>query len=145
MGERRELPRLVPAKPRGAEDRLHSWKEIAAYLGRQQRTVWRWEKEEGLPVHRLQHGRAGSVWAQKSELDAWMAQRSGESVPGPPARSRFRARLVLGAAAALALLLIATAGLFLSRRLTRPNPAAAVRLTSDPGARLEPSLSPKAR
>ena len=36
-------------------DRLDSWKEIAAYLGRGVRTVQRWEREEGLPVHRLAH------------------------------------------------------------------------------------------
>ncbi len=34
-------------------ERLDSWKEIAAYLKRGARTVQRWEREEGLPVHRL--------------------------------------------------------------------------------------------
>ena len=29
--------------------RLDSWKEIAAFLGRDERTVRRWEKERGLP------------------------------------------------------------------------------------------------
>ena len=33
-------------------DRLDSWKEVAVHLGRSTRTVQRWEKEEGLPVHR---------------------------------------------------------------------------------------------
>ena len=32
--------------------RLDSWKEIAAYLGRDVRTVQRWERREGLPIHR---------------------------------------------------------------------------------------------
>jgi hypothetical protein len=41
-------------------DRLESWKEIAAYLGRDLRTVMRWEKERSLPVHRVPGGgRAG--------------------------------------------------------------------------------------
>ena len=31
---------------------LNSWKEIASYLGRSVRTVQRWEREFGLPVHR---------------------------------------------------------------------------------------------
>jgi hypothetical protein len=31
------------------DDRLDSWKEIAAYLKRDVRTVHRWEAEEGLP------------------------------------------------------------------------------------------------
>jgi serine/threonine-protein kinase len=54
-----------------ADDRLDSWKEIAAYLKRDVSTVQRWEKKEGLPVHRLPHDKLGSVFAFKPELDAW--------------------------------------------------------------------------
>src|SRR5215469_2820846 len=56
-------------------DHLDSWKEIAAYLNRQVRTLQRWEKLENLPVHRHQHDALGSVYAYKSELDAWRNQR----------------------------------------------------------------------
>ena len=35
------------------EERLDSWKEIAAYLNREVTTVQRWEKREGMPVHAL--------------------------------------------------------------------------------------------
>ena len=56
-------------------DRLDSWKEIAAYLGRGIRTVQRWEREEGLPVHRLVHDKRGSVYAQRDELAAWWDSR----------------------------------------------------------------------
>jgi Tol biopolymer transport system component len=56
-------------------DRLDSWKEIAAYLGRGIRTVQRWEREEGLPVHRLAHDKRGSVYAQRDELAAWWERR----------------------------------------------------------------------
>ena len=42
------------------EPRLDSWKEIASYLGRGIRTVQRWEREEGLPVHRLDHVNAAA-------------------------------------------------------------------------------------
>jgi TolB-like protein len=59
----------------GAIGRLDSWKEIAAYLKRGARTVQRWEREEGLPVRRLQHGKLGSVYGYKPELDAWWAGR----------------------------------------------------------------------
>lgn len=52
-------------------DRLDSWKEIAAYLRRDVRTVRRWEQKERLPVHRHQHHQRGSVYAYRSELDAW--------------------------------------------------------------------------
>ena len=54
----------------GPEDRLDSWKEIAAYLNRSLSTVQRWERDEGLPVHRHQHDIIGSVYAFKPELEA---------------------------------------------------------------------------
>jgi TolB-like protein len=64
------------AAPTGASaDRLDSWKEIATYLGREVRTVQGWEKTEGLPIHRHQHARLGSVYAFKSELDQWRDAR----------------------------------------------------------------------
>src|SRR5262245_14276510 len=56
-------------------DRLDSWKEIAAFLGRGVRTVQRWEREEGLPVHRLAHDKRGSVYAQRDELTTWWDSR----------------------------------------------------------------------
>src|SRR6201988_3818035 len=52
-------------------DRLDSWKEIASYLRREVRTVQLWEKLEGLPVHRHFHRKLGSVFAYRSEVDAW--------------------------------------------------------------------------
>ena len=55
--------------------RLDAWKEIAAYLRRDIKTVQRWERRHGLPVHRLQHDKPGSVYAYRTELDAWMAGR----------------------------------------------------------------------
>lgn len=57
-------------------NRLDSWKEIAAYLKRDVTTVQRWEKREGMPVHRHQHDRMGSVYAFTSELDAWQQSRN---------------------------------------------------------------------
>jgi hypothetical protein len=61
--------------PPGSE-RLDSWKEIAAYLGRQVRTLHLWEKAEKLPVHRHIHSKRGTVYAFKSELDAWKQART---------------------------------------------------------------------
>ena len=58
--------------------RLDSWKEIATYLKRGARTVQRWEREEGLPVHRLPHEKLGSVYAYSAELDAWWSSRAAE-------------------------------------------------------------------
>lgn len=59
-------------------DRLDSWKAIAGYLRRTERTARRWERHEGLPVHRLSHHDRSSVYAFKSELDTWRAARSAE-------------------------------------------------------------------
>jgi len=61
-----------PHKPNG--NRLDSWKEIAAYLKRDIRTVQRWEANEGLPVHRKHHAKLGSVYAFERELDAWWSE-----------------------------------------------------------------------
>jgi hypothetical protein len=46
-----------------SEQVLGSWKEIGAYLQRDARTARRWEKEEGLPVHRQTHKTRSSVYA----------------------------------------------------------------------------------
>jgi TolB-like protein/tetratricopeptide (TPR) repeat protein len=59
--------------PPGA--RLESWKEIAAYLKRDERTVRRWEKDEGLPVHRHVHKKSASVYAFPGEIDRWWTGR----------------------------------------------------------------------
>ncbi len=61
--------------------RLESWKEIAAYLGRDVTTVRRWEKREGLPVHRLHHSKLGSAYAYTTELDAWRNERAFGAAP----------------------------------------------------------------
>src|SRR5437016_303715 len=59
--------------------KLDSWKEIASYLGRDVRTVIRWEKKRNLPVHRLPGGQA--VFAFKSELDDWLKQGTNGTAP----------------------------------------------------------------
>lgn len=59
-----------------AEDRLGSWKEIAAYLKRGVSTAQRWSRTEGLPIHRLPHAKAGTVFAYRTEIDTWWRERS---------------------------------------------------------------------
>jgi hypothetical protein len=54
---------------------LDGWKDIASYLGRDVRTVQRWEKSLGLPVQRVQDSKSGSVHAFRSEIDAWRRER----------------------------------------------------------------------
>jgi Tol biopolymer transport system component len=66
----------TPPSLKPADDRLDSWKEIAAYLNRDVTTVQRWEKREGMPVHRHLHDRMGSVYASRAELDSWTSSRN---------------------------------------------------------------------
>jgi TolB-like protein/Tfp pilus assembly protein PilF len=90
------------------DSRLDSWKEIAAYLGREVRTVQLWEKGEGLPIHRHQHSRQGSVYAFKPELDAWRAARKPVAPEEPLPNRRKRRTVALWAASALAVLAVAS-------------------------------------
>ena len=72
MGE--SFPGVEPSEKTSTE-RLDSWKEIAVYLNRDVTTVQRWEKREGMPVHRHVHDKRGSVYALTSELDTWRQSR----------------------------------------------------------------------
>jgi Tol biopolymer transport system component len=111
----------TPTSEKPIEDRLDSWKEIAAYLKRDVTTVQRWEKREGMPVHRHLHDRIGSVYASRAELDAWTRSRNlragienGNHAPTsdsplpPPARSASRKKwkFIFSLAAVLAALAI---------------------------------------
>jgi hypothetical protein len=82
--------RSVPSPDR---DRLDSWKQIAVYLHREVRTVQRWEKREGLPVHRQFHVKAGTVWAFKDEIDAWLKNRC-QVLSNPAPQKRHSDQLV---------------------------------------------------
>lgn len=70
-----------------ANDRLETWGEIAGYLGREIRTVQRWEKTMGLPVRRLAAGpdKLSRVFALKHEVDAWW--REHETLRNAPEES----------------------------------------------------------
>jgi Tol biopolymer transport system component len=73
-------PPSVRAVENSPKDRLDSWKEIAAYLNRDVTTVQRWEKREGMPVHRHLHDSKGSVYASRVELDGWVSTRNLRAV-----------------------------------------------------------------
>jgi TolB-like protein/Flp pilus assembly protein TadD len=95
------------------ERRLDSWKEIAAHFNRDVTTVRRWERREGLPVHRHLHRSRGSVYAYAGELDEWWANRcaspaarhedQGTPPPVPRARPSFVQIVPLIGLAALSL------------------------------------------
>ncbi len=70
LGTLRAMPTVHDVKT--PDRRLDSWKEIAAFFDRDERTVKRWEKERSLPVHRLPGGSRARVFAFISELSRWM-------------------------------------------------------------------------
>ncbi|MCX6551364.1 MAG: hypothetical protein NTY02_10240 [Acidobacteria bacterium] len=78
MADAHPVPSSAP-EPHG--ERLDSWKDIAAYLKRDVRTVQRWERIDGLPVHRHRTPGIGGVYAFKPELDAWWQPRVQASPP----------------------------------------------------------------
>ena len=71
--------------PSNSERRLDSWKEIAAFFGRDARTVRRWETERELPVHRVPGGGRSSVFAYSNELADWLKGRTQELNADDPA------------------------------------------------------------
>jgi TolB-like protein/Flp pilus assembly protein TadD len=72
--------------------RLDSWKEIADYLRRDVRTAIRWEKEKGLPVHRIPGGSRHSVFAFANEIDDWMSGQDRELAHEVQAAVRLQPR-----------------------------------------------------
>src|SRR5687767_2239161 len=93
-----------------SEDRLDSWKAISVYLKRDVTTVQRWEKREGMPVHRHVHDKLGSVYAYRAELDAWMSGRR-PSAPEPPSTESKTHRRGTWAAAAAILIALSVAAI----------------------------------
>ncbi|HVR43660.1 MAG TPA: tetratricopeptide repeat protein [Thermoanaerobaculia bacterium] len=97
--------------------RLESWKEIAAYFKRDVRTVKRWEKDEGLPVHRHLHKTLASVYAYEAELEEWSKNRQprlekSETAEPQPRRLGWPVRVV---AAAVVVMVAAAAAYWLMR------------------------------
>ena len=108
-------PRPAPAADasHAPGERLESWKEIAAYLRRDVRTVQRWEQTDRLPVHRHKRAHRPIPYAYRAELDTWWTSRSESGPPeesrdaltgAPPARRRhfaaaMAALIVIGVAA----------------------------------------------
>jgi TolB-like protein len=136
-------------------ERLDSWKAIARHLGRDIRSVQRWERERGLPVHRVPGGKGGAVFAYQGELDRWLrsgadgTNGSGAAAGNPtvadlpvsdrPDIDRPATRLAWGGAGALILILAALAIVVVWRHASSrpPVPSIAVlplrNLSGDPG------------
>ena len=129
----------LPPPKTAPRARLDSWKEIADYLGKAERTVKRWETERSLPIHRLPGGGRASVYAFTDELDAWLLSEkpksvvsssdisphspedSSDSVPGPappPPRPASRITWHILAFISAVLVLVLAAAYFLTLRTT---------------------------
>jgi TolB-like protein/cytochrome c-type biogenesis protein CcmH/NrfG len=113
----------APSDRLSAQGRLDSWKEIAAYLGREVRTVQGWEKIEGLPIYRHQHAKQGSVYAFTAELDAWRDARKAAAEPSQAVSPASTRKYIFVAVGVLALL---EGGVLLWKFLPAKPPAAAI-------------------
>lgn len=142
-----QTPERAPGQAGPAHDRLESWKEIATYLNRAVRTVQRWARDSGLPVHRLATVKRGAIYAYKSEIDIWWQSRSSSllSEPGANAAAARIVRrnvlrwLALGTTAIVVLVTGMAARLVANSRSLEI--ATVRRLTFD-GAAITPALSP---
>jgi tetratricopeptide (TPR) repeat protein len=145
---------------RRSDTRLNSWKAIGAFFERDERTVKRWERQRGLPVHRIPGAGRSSVYAYTSELTEWLKTTEALSelstsdeeahadavVPEIPAvlppqsvsTSRRRPGMILALAGAL--LVCAIAGIVVYRRSVSARGAFA----SARPAGLKPAASPEA-
>ncbi len=93
-------------------DILESWKEIADYLKKAERTCRRWEKEYNLPIHRMDGSPKARVFAYKHELDKWIQEMLHAADDSDKRRISFTFQLTLRKAlfpliGALALVIIA--------------------------------------
>jgi Tol biopolymer transport system component len=153
---------VVPSGDGQPEERLESWKAIAAYLGRGVTTVQRWERDEKLPVRRHGHASRGSVFAFRRELDDWRRSRESTGLPslpqddavvplgpdpGQPRAGRYGARIVAIVISVAAVLALAAIWRGPKPGATQPLPRAlvAVALTTGPASEDHPSLSPDGR
>jgi len=88
--------------------RLDSWKAIAAFFDRDERTVKRWEKQRGLPVHRLPGREKSGVFAYTAELSEWLESAGGTTgeIPAPNSPPLQPPKKRLGRIAALSCLVL---------------------------------------
>jgi tetratricopeptide (TPR) repeat protein len=118
--------------PGQGRQRLNSWKEVARYFQRDERTVKRWEEARGLPIRRMPGEARSKVYAYVDELAAWLATSDGPA--GGRSASGARRRLIWGGVGLTAVAL-AAAGLLLGLEgFRRPGPAAERLSSKDPVA-----------
>lgn len=140
---------------------LDSWKEIAAYLGRDARTCRNWEQDLGLPVHRLEGAEKSRVFAYTGEIDAWRELKGrlpesgdtrassgggakGRTTPATVTMHRSaRAWLIAGLAAAPLLAAFATVVFLGHLRPSAEPPVGRFTIDVEPGHWLDGTRSPR--
>ena len=124
---------------------LESWKAIAAHLNRDVRTVMRWEKTEGLPVHRHRHAAGSTVYAHPAELDAWRTNRRVEPVLSARSADRPRRLPTAAFAATLSLALLVGGGGRLAESRSEGVVERAIGWPDDASMAADASMSPDGR
>ncbi len=119
--------------------RLDSWKDIAAYLGRDVRTAMRWEQYRGLPVRRVPGGQRNAVFAYRDEIDEWLKSKrgaeEGHTTSAHQGRRSWRGPLTV---ALICILLLAALGaVFLYRFIARDPPGSITGFRSQEQADLD--------
>ena len=106
---------------------LESWKEIAAHLNRNVRTCQMWERDLGLPIHRLDGSPKARVFAYPEELDRWFEEklhereREAKGLKGAAEGRGGKFRYTSWAAGAGAMLLVAGLGIGVWRIFFHPD------------------------
>jgi tetratricopeptide (TPR) repeat protein len=119
--------------------RLDSWKEIASFFGKDERTVRRWEQERSLPVHRMPGKQRGSVYAFATELSQWLntpnfpQDEMQEGVPQHETRSQ-RKGLRFAVVGFVALVLIVGAAWLIRKSVLSADKPPATRHSPNPEA-----------
>ena len=99
-----------PGSTQDKADRpLTGWKAIAAYFGKDERTVRRWAATRDLPVHRVKGDRGGPVFAYPADLNHWLVN-TVQTADTPPQAARRPFRRAWIAALCAACLLAGLAG-----------------------------------
>ena len=79
ISRKSNLVRFTPGTDAAAAT-LQGWKNIAGELNRSVRTVQRWERTLGLPVHKLGNSAGSPVFAFKDELRSWLRVKADEGM-----------------------------------------------------------------
>ena len=110
------------AKEEESRRLLSSWKEVAAHLGCDKRTCYRWEKSLGLPVRRVEGASRSRIFAYADEIDRWRAERLGGG-PAPEDRPAPKALTKALPFAGLASVGLVAAILFIPKLLAPRHPS----------------------